>query len=358
MRWPEPENAKVSPTSWLGFGHPDDPGRWHRHLICEIWCTKAINQLSVGCLGGDDDRQQDARRSPPAPCAGSARTSHKAQVRNLTAAEVADRAGVGVNRPALGERQWRHPGETSCRIARALGRPRRTHRSSRSLRHRKSAATARRGPSERVRHRRLRDQDPGVCSIGSDDLHAGPCTRTAAAAPSPRPSPTRPRDLATPGAYAIDPELPLSSGARQTRLGSAMFGAPHRLRPRTGGEAPCSPPRSRPRAGEGRTTRTSRDRLRARRAGRPAPRRLRLRVDDGPSWRRRHRRPHTDRPARTALTWNPSANDTADLPDLQRPHPGRQLAGRRPSHKAHVRDTTGRIAIAKFPPAQTATRGT
>ena len=31
--------------------------------------------------------------------------------------------------------------------------------------------------------------------------------------------------LAVPGAYALDPELPLAAGARQTRVGSALFGA-------------------------------------------------------------------------------------------------------------------------------------
>ena len=31
--------------------------------------------------------------------------------------------------------------------------------------------------------------------------------------------------LARPGAYALDPELPLAGGARQTRVGQALFGA-------------------------------------------------------------------------------------------------------------------------------------
>lgn len=78
---------------------------------------------------------------------------------------------------------------------------------------------------------------------------------------------------------------------------------------------------------------------------------LRLRVDDGPFLADGDTGVPalTDLPALLDLATR-AENDTADLPDLQRLiQVGSSLGGARP--KAHVRDTNGRIAIAKFPSA-------
>lgn len=78
---------------------------------------------------------------------------------------------------------------------------------------------------------------------------------------------------------------------------------------------------------------------------------LRLRIDGGPFLA-------DDQSGVPALTDLPALldlarradDDTADLHDLQRlVQVGSSLGGARP--KAHVRDTTGRLAIAKFPSA-------
>lgn len=158
--------------------------------------------------------------------------------------------------------------------------------------------------------------------------------------------------LAAPGAYALDPELPLAAGARQTRVGSALFGA----------MTDCAPDRW------GRTLVIRRESALARADGR-VPRSLgeidfllgvrddlrqgalRFRTDRGPFLADDDTGVPalTDLPALLDLAAR-AENDTADLVDLQRLiRVGSSLGGARP--KAHVRSPTGRIAIAKFPSA-------
>lgn len=158
--------------------------------------------------------------------------------------------------------------------------------------------------------------------------------------------------LATPGAYAIDPELPLTSGARQTRMGNTLFGSLTDCAPDRWGRTLLTRREAALAPAEGRTTRTLgeidyvlgvRDDLRQGA--------LRLRVDDGPFLADGDTGVPalTDLPALLDLATR-AENDTADLPDLQRLiQVGSSLGGARP--KAHVRDTNGRIAIAKFPSA-------
>ena len=150
-------------------------------------------------------------------------------------------------------------------------------------------------------------------------------------------------------AYALDPELPLAAAPAQTRVGRSIFGA----------FADSAPDRW------GRTLLTRRE-LALARADSRAPRSLgetdfllgvrddlrqgALRfcqggpflaeVDSGvPAL--------TDLPGLLDLATRAEA-DEADLPDLQRlVRVGSSLGGARP--KAHVRDTNGRLAIAKFP---------
>ena len=158
--------------------------------------------------------------------------------------------------------------------------------------------------------------------------------------------------LADPGAYAIDPELPLGAGARQTRADAALFGA---LRD-------SAPDRW------GRTLITRREAVLAREDGR-APRSLgevdfllgvrddlrqgalRFRSESGDYLA-------TDAVGVPAMTDLPELLDLAarveddalDLPDLQRLiRVGSSLGGARP--KAHVLNSNGRVAIAKFPSA-------
>lgn len=158
------------------------------------------------------------------------------------------------------------------------------------------------------------------------------------------------RYLATPGAYAVDPELQLRHGSHQTRLGQRLFGA----------FTDCAPDRW------GRTLVARRETALARvedRASRSLGEMdyllgvrddlrqgaLRFRVDDGPFLARDDAGVPalTDLPALLALAAR-AESDTADLADLDRLiHVGSSLGGARP--KAHVRDSYGRIAIAKFP---------
>lgn len=158
--------------------------------------------------------------------------------------------------------------------------------------------------------------------------------------------------ISNPGAYALDPELPLSSGAWQTRVNSSLFGA----------LKDCAPDRW------GRTLVTRREAALARAEARQSRAlgeidyllgvrddlrqgALRFRIGGGPFLA-------DDSTGVPALTDLPELldlaaradNDTADLPDLQRLiRVGSSLGGARP--KAHVRDSDGRIAIAKFPSA-------
>jgi serine/threonine-protein kinase HipA len=158
--------------------------------------------------------------------------------------------------------------------------------------------------------------------------------------------------LATPGSYAIGPELPLASGARQTRAGAKLFGA----------LTDCAPDRW------GRRLITRREAALARLEGRAVRSlgevdfllgvrddlrqgALRFRHGSGP-----YLAPEdtgvpvlTDLPALLDLATR-AESDTLDLPDLQRLiRVGGSLGGARP--KAHVLDSNGRIAIAKFPSA-------
>ncbi len=162
-----------------------------------------------------------------------------------------------------------------------------------------------------------------------------------------------PEYLAAHGAWALDPELPLRSGAFQTRARAALFGA----------FADCAPDRW------GRTLMTRQEASLARAEDR-APRSLGeldflLGVrDDLRQGALRFRRAtdgpfladdQTGVPALTELTAlldlaARAERGTADLPDLQRLiRVGSSLGGARP--KAHVRQPDGRAAIAKFPSA-------
>jgi len=158
--------------------------------------------------------------------------------------------------------------------------------------------------------------------------------------------------LDRPAAYALDPELPLVSGSLHTRVKRALFGA----------LTDCAPDRW------GRTLLVRREAALAREEGRAARSlgeidyllgvrddlrqgALRLSLGGGPFLA-------DDQSGVPALTDLPALmnlaqraeTDTADLPDLQRlVRVGSSLGGARP--KAHVRDSNGRIAIAKFPSA-------
>ncbi len=158
--------------------------------------------------------------------------------------------------------------------------------------------------------------------------------------------------LGTPGAYSLDPELPLQSGARQTRVGRGLFGAITDCAPDRWGRTLVTRREAALARVEGRATRvlgevdyllSARDDLRQGS--------LRFRTAAGPFLA-------TDDTGVPALTDLPALldlaaraeGDSADLPDLQRLiQVGSSLGGARP--KAHVRGNNGRIAIAKFPSA-------
>ena len=156
--------------------------------------------------------------------------------------------------------------------------------------------------------------------------------------------------LATRGAYPLDPELPLRSGAYQTRVGRPLFGA----------LTDCAPDRW------GRTLITRREAALARDEQRAARAlgeidfllgvrddlrqgALRFRSGVGPFLAAGD----TGVPALTDLPElldlaARAESDTTDLTDLQRLfRVASSLGGARP--KAHVRHPDGRIAIAKFP---------
>jgi serine/threonine-protein kinase HipA len=158
--------------------------------------------------------------------------------------------------------------------------------------------------------------------------------------------------LGSEGAYALDPGLPLISGAHHTRVGAALFGA----------LGDCAPDRW------GRTLIIRREAALARSVGRTARTlgeidyllgvrddlrqgALRFRIGAGPFEADVDAGVPAliDLPALLDLAARAEAN-TADLPDLQRlVRAGSSLGGARP--KAHVRSPSGRIAIAKFPSA-------
>ncbi len=162
--------------------------------------------------------------------------------------------------------------------------------------------------------------------------------------------------LAHPGAYALDPELPLRIGASHTRLGQALFGALTDSAPDRWGRTLIARSEARAAREEGRTVRSLgeidfllgvRDDLRHGA--------LRLRVGDGPFLAEET----AGVPALTDLSAlldlaARAEDDSASLDDLRRlVRVGSSLGGARP--KAHVLDEGGRIAIAKFPCAKSDT---
>lgn len=162
--------------------------------------------------------------------------------------------------------------------------------------------------------------------------------------------------VAAPGAYALDPGLPLHLGTQRTRVGQAMFGA----------LTDCAPDRW------GRTLVNRREGALARAEGRAARQlgeidyllgvrddlrqgAVRFREADGPFLAPEPTGVPAliDLPALLDLSAR-AEEETVALPDLQRLiRAGSSLGGARP--KAHVRDTNGRIAIAKFPSANSDT---
>jgi serine/threonine-protein kinase HipA len=146
--------------------------------------------------------------------------------------------------------------------------------------------------------------------------------------------------------------LPLTSGARQTRAGQALFGALTDCAPDRWGRTLIARREAALARGERRTARALgeldyllgvRDDLRQGA--------LRFRFGQGPFLADEDTGVPalTDLPALLDLAAR-AEKGTADLPDLQRLiRAGSSLGGARP--KAHVRDSDGRIAIAKFPSA-------
>jgi serine/threonine-protein kinase HipA len=161
------------------------------------------------------------------------------------------------------------------------------------------------------------------------------------------------RYLADPDSYALDPALPLATGALQTPVGRALFGA----------FSDCAPDRW------GRALITRAEMARAKLTG-TAPRSLseadvllgvrddlrqgalRFRLgEDGPYLAAEDSGIPvlTDLPALLDIAER-AESDTADYNELNRLlRAGSSLGGARP--KAHVMDSDGRIAIAKFPSA-------
>lgn len=158
--------------------------------------------------------------------------------------------------------------------------------------------------------------------------------------------------VARPGAYELDPTLPLSTAPTQTPVGTRLFGALSDCAPDRWGRTLVSRAEARTAREEGRAARTLgeidfllgvRDDLRQGA--------LRFSVDDGPFLA-------TDDTGVPALTDLPelmaladaAERDDAPLPDLRRLlRVGSSLGGARP--KAHVMTPEGRVAIAKFPSA-------
>ncbi|WP_066585163.1 type II toxin-antitoxin system HipA family toxin [Cellulomonas timonensis] len=153
-----------------------------------------------------------------------------------------------------------------------------------------------------------------------------------------------------PGAYALDPGLPLSTAPSQTAVGRTMFGAMTDCSPDRWGRTLLDRAEAHAAREGGRTARTLREvdyLLGVRDDLRQGA--LRFRHADGPFLATEE----TGVPALTDLPELLSLADAAErddirLPDLQRLlRAGSSLGGARP--KAHVRDANNRIAIAKFP---------
>ena len=155
-----------------------------------------------------------------------------------------------------------------------------------------------------------------------------------------------------PGAYELDPSMPLGTAPSQTPVGQTIFGAFSDCAPDRWGRTLIDRAEARAAREEGRTARALGDvdfLLGVRDDLRQGA--LRFRVDGGPFLA-------PDDLGVPALTDLPELLDLADaaerddvsLPDLKRlVRVGSSLGGARP--KAHVRHPDGRVAIAKFPSA-------
>lgn len=158
--------------------------------------------------------------------------------------------------------------------------------------------------------------------------------------------------LGTPGAYALDPELPLTSGALQTRVGRALFGALTDCAPDRWGRTLLTRREAALARADGRATRTLGEidyLLGVRDDLRQGALRFRAGADEFLASDDTGVPALTDLPALLDLAAR-ADSDTADLADLQRLiRVGSSLGGARP--KTHVLDNNGRIAIAKFPSA-------
>ena len=158
--------------------------------------------------------------------------------------------------------------------------------------------------------------------------------------------------LGTPGTYALDPELPLTSGALQTRVGRGLFGALTDCAPDRWGRTLLTRREAALARADGRATRTLGEidyLLGVRDDLRQGALRFRAGADEFLASDDTGVPALTDLPALLDLAAR-ADSDTADLADLQRLiRVGSSLGGARP--KAHVLDNNGRIAIAKFPSA-------
>ena len=158
--------------------------------------------------------------------------------------------------------------------------------------------------------------------------------------------------LGTPGTYALDPELPLTSGALQTRVGRALFGALTDCAPDRWGRTLLTRREAALARADGRATRTLGEidyLLGVRDDLRQGALRFRAGADEFLASDDTGVPALTDLPALLDLAAR-ADSDTADLADLQRLiRVGSSLGGARP--KTHVLDNNGRIAIAKFPSA-------
>lgn len=161
------------------------------------------------------------------------------------------------------------------------------------------------------------------------------------------------RDYVTrPGAYELDPSLPLGTAPSQTPVGQTIFGAFSDCAPDRWGRTLIKRAEARAAREEGRAPRALGDvdfLLGVRDDLRQGA--LRFRIGEGPFLAP----DDVGVPALTELSELVALADAAErddvpLPDLKRLlRVGSSLGGARP--KAHVRHTDGRVAIAKFPSA-------
>ena len=161
-----------------------------------------------------------------------------------------------------------------------------------------------------------------------------------------------PAYVTRPGAYELDPSLPLGTAPSQTPVGQTIFGALSDCAPDRWGRTLINRAEARAAREEGRTPRALGDvdyLLGVRDDLRQGA--LRFRIGGGPFL-------GSDDVGVPALTDLPELLDLADaaerddvsLPELRRlVRVGSSLGGARP--KAHVRHPDGRVAIAKFPSA-------